>query len=214
MPVVQQSGNLEPGLQSFVDLARRVELKAKSTLPLDHTSGGIIYLVLKGTASLMLTHEDDKMVILNHLRAGDILGEAGLFNTSRITSSTLHLKARTNCELAGIPHAQFETMAISDPHMLISICRRLNARLNATTHKLACIAFHDVANRVLVELKELCRHEGAMTHPDGMQVKLTRQELAMMVPCTREMAGLALKALAKQGQIQVSGQTIVVYGTR
>jgi CRP/FNR family cyclic AMP-dependent transcriptional regulator len=214
VPVVQQSETLEPGLQAFVDLACSVELKQKETMPVDHAEGGIIYLVLKGTASLMLTHEDDKMVILNHLRAGDIFGEAGLFNTSRITNNTLQLKARTNCELAGIPHDQFEAFAATQPNMLISICRRLNARLNATTHKLACIAFHDVENRVLAELKELCRHEDAITHPDGMQVKLTRKELAMMVPCTREMAGRALKSLEKLGQIQVSGQTLVVHGTR
>lgn len=214
MPVAQQIGTLEPGLQAFVDLAQMVELKQKAILALDDPEGGTIYLVIKGTASLVLTHEDDKVVLLNHLRVGDILGEAGLFNTSRITNNRLHLKARTNCVLAGLPHAEFEALAASEPLTLLSICRRLNARLNATTHKLACIAFHDVANRVLVELKELCRHEGAVTHPDGMQVKLTRQELAMMVPCTREMAGRALKALAKQGQIQVAGQTIVVHGTR
>lgn len=214
MSVAHLSGTLEPGLQAFVDMARRVELKPKGTLLLDHLNGGIIYVVTKGIASLMLTHEDEKIVVLNHLGAGDIFGEAGLFNTPRISSSTLHLKARTHCELAGIPHAQFEALASAQPDILISICKRLNTRLHATTRKLASIAFHDIANRVLVELKELCRHGDALTHPDGMQVKLTRKELAMMVPCTREMAGRALKVLADQGEIQVAGQKIVVHGTR
>lgn len=214
MSVVQQSETLEPGLQAFVDFARKVELKQKCTLPLDLPDCRVIYLVLKGTVSLMLTHEDGNMVVLNHLRPGDIYGEDGLFNTSRITTSTLHLKARTNCELAGIPHAQFQALADTQPDMLLSICRRLSARLHATTQKLACIAFLAIANRVLIELKELCRHEDAMTHPDGMQVKVTRQDLATMVPCTREMAGRALQELAKQGLIQVAGQTIVVHGTR
>ena len=53
-----------------------------------------------------------------------------------------------------------------------------------------------------------------MTHPDGMQIKVTRQELGRIVGCSREMAGRVLKALAEQGNISVKGKTIVVFGTR
>ena len=55
---------------------------------------------------------------------------------------------------------------------------------------------------------------GAMTHPDGMQIKITRQEIGRIVNCSREMAGRVLKTLEEQNLISVSGKTIVVYGTR
>jgi CRP/FNR family cyclic AMP-dependent transcriptional regulator len=53
-----------------------------------------------------------------------------------------------------------------------------------------------------------------MTHPDGMQIRVTRQELGRIVGCSREMAGRVLKALEEQGLIHARGKTIVVYGTR
>ena len=53
-----------------------------------------------------------------------------------------------------------------------------------------------------------------MTHPDGMQIKITRQELGRLVNCSREMAGRGLKALEDKELIHVKGKTIVVYATR
>jgi CRP/FNR family transcriptional regulator, cyclic AMP receptor protein len=53
-----------------------------------------------------------------------------------------------------------------------------------------------------------------MTHPDGMQIKITRQEIGRIVGCSREMVGRVLKTLEEQGLVQVKGKTMVVYGTR
>ena len=53
-----------------------------------------------------------------------------------------------------------------------------------------------------------------MTHPDGMQIKITRQEIGRIVGCSREMVGRVLKSLEEQGLVQVSGKTMVVFGTR
>jgi CRP/FNR family cyclic AMP-dependent transcriptional regulator len=49
-----------------------------------------------------------------------------------------------------------------------------------------------------------------MTHPDIMQIRVTRQELAKLVGCSREMAGRVLKMLEGDGHITVAGKTIVV----
>ncbi len=53
-----------------------------------------------------------------------------------------------------------------------------------------------------------------MTHPDGMQIKITRQEIGRIVGCSREMVGRVLKTLEDQGLVLVKGKTMVVYGTR
>ena len=54
----------------------------------------------------------------------------------------------------------------------------------------------------------------AMTHPDGMQIKITRQEIGRIVGCSREMVGRVLKTLVDQGLVSVKGKTMVVFGTR
>ena len=61
---------------------------------------------------------------------------------------------------------------------------------------------------------DLCNEPDAMTHPGGMQIKVSRQELSRLVGCSREMAGRVLKVLEEQGLVSASGKTIVVYGAR
>jgi CRP/FNR family cyclic AMP-dependent transcriptional regulator len=53
-----------------------------------------------------------------------------------------------------------------------------------------------------------------MTHPEGMQIKVSRQELSRLVGCSREMAGRVLKVLEDQGLLRATGKTIVVFGAR
>ena len=87
-------------------------------------------------------------------------------------------------------------------------------RLTRTTRKAGDLAFLDVTGRVAGTLLDLCKQPDAMTHPDGMQIKITRQEIGRIVGCSREMAGRVLKSLEEQGLISVAGKTIVVFGTR
>lgn len=61
---------------------------------------------------------------------------------------------------------------------------------------------------------EPAKQPDAMTHPDGMQIKITRQEIGQIVGCSRETVGRILKMLEDQNLISAHGKTIVVYGTR
>jgi CRP/FNR family cyclic AMP-dependent transcriptional regulator len=47
-----------------------------------------------------------------------------------------------------------------------------------------------------------------------MQIRITRQEIAKIVGCSREMAGRVMKTLEEDGLISAKGKTIVVFGTR
>jgi CRP/FNR family cyclic AMP-dependent transcriptional regulator len=87
-------------------------------------------------------------------------------------------------------------------------------RLNRTTQKVSDLAFLDVTGRVARTLLDLTRQPDAMTHPDGMQIRITRQEIGRIVGCSREMVGRVLKSLVDQGLLSVKGKTMVVYGTR
>lgn len=52
-----------------------------------------------------------------------------------------------------------------------------------------------------------------MSHPQGTQLRVSRQELARLVGCSREMAGRVLK-LQADGLLHARGKTVVLYGTR
>ncbi|MGH8347591.1 MAG: helix-turn-helix domain-containing protein, partial [Pseudomonas sp.] len=80
--------------------------------------------------------------------------------------------------------------------------------------KVGDLAFFDVTGRVARCLLELCKQPDAMTHPDGMQIKVTRQEIGRIVGCSREMVGRVLKDLEERNLVDVKGKTMVVFGTR
>src|SRR5258708_26178947 len=54
----------------------------------------------------------------------------------------------------------------------------------------------------------------AKTHPEGMQIKVSRDELSRLIGCSREMAGRVLKVLEEQGLLRATGKTIVVFNAR
>ena len=122
--------------------------------------------------------------------------------------------AKTQCEVAEISYEKFHQVRNQFPDILYAVSRQLGARLRQTTRKLSDLAFVDVSGRIAHTLLDLCKEPDAMTHPDGMQIKITRQELGKIVGCSREMAGRVLKTLEQDGLVSVCGKRMVVYGTR
>lgn len=72
----------------------------------------------------------------------------------------------------------------------------------------------DVSGRIEQTLKDLCEHADALTHPEGMQLRISRQELARLVGCSREMAGRVLKTLEQEGVLRAHGKTVVMLDYR
>jgi CRP/FNR family cyclic AMP-dependent transcriptional regulator len=124
------------------------------------------------------------------------------------------VKAKTECEVAELSYAKFKELAEKHTQLLYAVGRQMADRLNRTTQKVSDLAFLDVTGRVARTLLELSRQPDAMTHPDGMQIKITRQEIGRIVGCSREMVGRVLKILVEQGLVAVKGKTMVVFGTR
>ena len=102
----------------------------------------------------------------------------------------------------------------TSPGLVFELATQLATRLDRTNRKLGDLAFVDVTGRVAHAIMDLCGEPDAMTHPEGMQIKVSRQELSRLVGCSREMAGRVLKVLEEQGLLRATGKTIVVFGAR
>ena len=90
---------------------------------------------------------------------------------------------------------------------------QLAQRLRKTSEKLGDLAFLDVTGRVAHTLLQLCQDSQAITHPDGMLLRMTRLELGRLVNCSRQMASQVLHTLESQGLVKVEGKSIIVYKT-
>lgn len=204
-----------PTIENFLRHCQRKEYKAKASVMKQGEAGDTLYLILEGSVSVMVEDESepDHLMVVSYLNPGDFVGEMGLFE-DEVPPRSAMVVAKTQCEVAEISYAKFHQISGQYPEILYAIARQLGKRLRQTTRKLSDLAFVDVSGRIAHTLLDLCKEPDAMTHPDGMQIKITRQELGKIVGCSREMAGRVLKALEQDGLVSVSGKTMVVFGTR
>lgn len=208
------TGNLIPNFEDvFLPHCHRRRYPAKSTIIYAGDDSDAIYYILSGSVTVVIEDDDGREMVLAYLNPGDFFGEMGLFENTP-TPRSAWVKARTECEVAEVSYTKFKQLCKEDADMLFAVSAQLAGRLRATTMKVGNLAFLDVTGRVAATLLDLCKQPDAMTHPEGMQIKVTRQEIGRIVGCSREMVGRVLKNLEDQGLLSVKGKTMVVFGTR
>ncbi|MCG6861199.1 MAG: cAMP-activated global transcriptional regulator CRP [Chromatiaceae bacterium] len=176
-----------------------------------------LYYLVDGSVAAIVEDEEQREIVLAYINKGGFIGEMGLFTPE--PSRSVKVRSRTKCQVAEITYKKLEhlldgELRDSARDLLFAIGHQLSERLRSTSDKVGHLAFLDVTGRIARTLLDLCKEPDAMTHPDGMQIRITRQEIGRIVGCSREMAGRVLKNLEEQGLISVSGKTIVVFGTR
>lgn len=211
--IIPKIPSIHAPLENFLSQCHKKRYTARTTLIHAGEESDTLYYLMKGSVSVSIEDDDGREMIMAYLNEGDFFGEMGLFKDDQ-SERTACVRAKSPCEVAEISYARFREMAESDSELIFRIFRQMAQRLTRTTRKAGDLAFLDVTGRIAHTLLELCKEPDAMTHPDGMQIKITRQEIGRIVGCSREMAGRVLKALEEQEYISVAGKTIVVYNAR
>ena len=199
-------------LDHFLSQCHRRRYPAKSTIIYAGDKSDSLFYIVKGSVTVIIEDDDGREMIMAYLNAGDFFGEMGLFDN--MDSRSAWVKAKTECEVAEISYTKFREISTEDPKVLYFIGEQMASRLRQTTRKVGDLAFLDVTGRVARTLLDLCSEPDAMTHPDGMQIRITRQELGRIVGCSREMVGRVLKDLEERELISVSGKTMVIFQGR
>lgn len=202
----------DPTLEWFLSHCHIHKYPAKSTLIHAGEDSDTLYYIVKGSVAVLIKDEEGKEMILSYLNQGDFIGELGLFEEQ--SERTAWVRAKQACEIAEISYKKFKQLIRVNPEILMKLSAQMAYRLQSTSQKVGDLAFLDVAGRIAQTLLHLAKQPDAMTHPDGMQIKITRQEIGQIVGCSRETVGRILKMLEEQNLIQAHGKTIVVYGTR
>ena len=199
-------------VDNFLTHCHRRRYPNRATIIYEGDSCDTLYYIISGSVSVILEDNDGKEVIVAYLNPGDFLGEMGLFEQTEDRSAWC--RTRNQSEIAEISYANFNAYVHDHTEIVFTIGRQMATSLRNTTRKVGDLSFFDVTGRVARTLIDLAKEPDAMTHPLGMQIRITRQEIGRIVNCSREMAGRVLKNLEEQELVTVSGKTIVVLGTR
>lgn len=212
---MRQTPSETTGIQSldkFLEHCHKRHYPAKSTIIYADGRPDVLYFILDGSVTVLIEDDDGREIVLAYLNKGDFFGEMGLFDEQLKRSAWV--RARNSCEVAEISYTKFRQVAQEHSDIVFAMASQMAARLRITSRKVSDLAFMDVSGRVARTLLDLCTQPDAMTHPDGMQIRITRQEIGKIVGCSREMVGRVLKSMEEQELITVKGKTIVVFGTR
>ena len=203
-----------PHLERFLSFCHRRKYPTKSPIIRPGDLADTLYYIVEGSVSVNTEDDEGHELILAYLNKGEFIGEMGLFMPQ--DRREVMVKTRTRCELAQISYRRLEQllnaeMAEEALFLLYAIGSQLTDRLLHTSRKVRRLAFMDVSGRVARTLLDLCQEPDAMTHPEGVQIRISRQEISRIVGCSREMAGRVLKTLEQEGMISVAGKNILVY---
>jgi CRP/FNR family cyclic AMP-dependent transcriptional regulator len=201
-----------PAINRFLSYCRVRTVPSKTVVIHAGDLPDVLYFIVDGSVEVMIEDEDGNEMVLAYLNKGEFFGEMGLFYEQPTRSAWV--RTRVECEIAEMTYPRFRQIASESPGLVFELATQLASRLNRTNRKLGDLAFVDVTGRIAHAIMDLCREPDAMTHPEGMQIKVSRQELSRLVGCSREMAGRVLKVLEEQGLLRARGKTIVVFNVR
>jgi CRP/FNR family cyclic AMP-dependent transcriptional regulator len=207
-----RSPHSAPGIQKLLEQSHRRTYPAKTAIIRQGDPSYDLYYIVKGSVTVLIEDEQGHELILAYLNPGEFFGELGLFQDE--PSRSAQVRTRSQCEVAQIGFDKMRALTLATPELTLAIATQLANRLRKMNLKMGDLAFTDVSGRIARAVLDLCHEPDAMTHPDGMQIRVTRQELGRIVGCSREMVGRVLKNLEDQHLLSVSGKTIVVFGVR
>ncbi|HYH20081.1 MAG TPA: Crp/Fnr family transcriptional regulator [Azospirillum sp.] len=202
----------QPEMDELLGLGRLVRYPADTTVFAKGDPGDSVFAILKGQIGIHTSSIDGKMMMLNILDAGDVLGEIALIDGRERTAGATALRPS---DLFRIDRADFIPFLERHPRLAIHMMGVLCERLRWVSESIEDAVFLDVPRRLAKRLLQLARDYGQPAS-GGLRIgqAISQEGLAHMLGVTREIVNRSLKALKKSNAIAYSKGFIVVTDLR
>jgi CRP/FNR family cyclic AMP-dependent transcriptional regulator len=180
-------------------LARRGEIRRyrKNTLLIEEGDhGDTLYLILAGRLRSYASGDKGREITYGVYGPGEYLGEMSLDGGPR-SANVITLEA-SSC--AVITRTTLQQYIAEHPEFAFELIAKVIRRARAATLSAKQLALNDVYGRLVLLLDGL-----AVAQPDGTRLieeRLTHQELANRLGCSREMVSRLMKDLEQGGYLQ------------
>jgi CRP-like cAMP-binding protein len=198
-------------LKRLAGIAREVGLATNDTLFDQGDESDGLYVIVSGIVRIYLTAADSREATINLLEDGEIIGEIALLDGLPRSAGAAAL---TDTKLIFIPRDPFLSLLDSSTKLARQIILTLCERLRAANAQVDQAIFHDLRHRLLVLLRQLAIIHGHVEKDVAVvDLDLTQGTLAQMLGASREAVNKQLRALAKEGRIEMDGPRIRVFRT-
>ena len=179
-----------------------------------------LYYIIDGQVGINMPdlQYQNKDVVIDFIGRHEFFGIEGFFNKNSLPYT---ITALDHCTIAEISYLKLRTILDRDlsnysVELLIILSQRLSESIDWSRVNFYNHIYGDIDDRVYAALLFLCKKPSAMTHPDGMQIKVKTVELCNIIGVCRERIGNSFKSLMEKGLIYREGicRDIVLIGVR
>jgi len=195
-------------MQEMEKITHMEEVKKRQPLYLPGDPSSNVYLLKRGRVKIANTSPNGKEVTFDILEAGEVFGELDVLeNAPRSTAA----EALDDALICVIPRKDFDQYLAMHPKVTIKLTKLIGLRLKKIQSRVEDLVFRDVPARLAHLLLELSQSDG-VKEPNGIRVKakLTHQEMANLIGCSRETVSTTLGQFRDEGYVQLDGRTITL----
>lgn len=200
-------------IDRYLAYCKHDKLTAKSTVFSTGDVSNSLFYILSGTVTVIKKDSTGRELIIAYLSQGDFFGELGIYSQEGSIRNTSVI-TRTACEIGEMRYDRFLELVRIYPSIMHEVDSQLAKRLETMTQRVFDAVTFNTPERVIRCLQELCKLPEAHQNEKGVQIKISRTEIAKIVGCTRESVGRILAELHENETIYSKGHTIVVYGAK
>ncbi len=202
------NGLEERDLRRLAEIARRVELAEGEVLFQQGDESDGLYVVTSGIVRIFITADDGREATVSLSEEGDVIGEMALLDGLPRSAGAAALN---RASLVVIPRGPFVDLLDASGRLGRQIILTLCERLRAANTKVDEAMFHDLRYRLLALLKQLAVIHGQVEHDMSVvDLDLTQGTLAQMLGASREAVNKQLRALVKEGRIEMEAHRIQI----
>ena len=199
-------------MQEMEKITRMEEVKKRQPFYLPGDPSSNVYLLKRGRVKLANTAASGKEVTFDILEPGEVFGELEVLEgLPRETAA----EALDDAMICVIRREDFDRYLTMHPNITVKLTKLIGLRLRRIQSRIEDLVFRDVPARLAHLLLELGKGDGAQ-EPRGIRIKakLTHQEMANLIGCSRETVSATLGQFRDEGLLQLDGRTMTILDSK
>lgn len=185
-----------------------IEVRRGAQVTVQSTQLGHAYLVKEGHLRLVRHGAGGRMIALDLMGPGDLIGVTPILTEDGDADSAEALEDVLFCRVSA---RTLRDVLLENPSLSLHFSKLVGLRRRTVETRLLDIAFCTVRVRIARLILDLAERFGEQTDKGvRIRLKLTHQELADMVGSNREAANRAVMALVDRGVIRFVGKHLAV----
>jgi CRP-like cAMP-binding protein len=195
-------------MQEMEKITRMEEVKKRQPLYLTGDPSLTVYLLKRGRVKIANTAPSGKEVTFDIIEPGEVFGELDVLEDAPRSTSA---EALDDALICLILRRDFDQYLVMHPTVMFKLTKLIGLRLKKIQSRVEDLVFRDVPARLAHLLSELSKTEGVADKQGiRLKVKLTHQEMANLIGCSRETVSTTMGQFRDDGLIQMDGRTITI----